>query len=132
VDLLRPFRRKSTIKGVLSQENTMHVITDPSLLSPEQQELILAATANRGMLQICNRSNTHGRAVCTKSEIFSDADDREIAQRYLHAVRELEKYLLIRQAQTRDHYELTNCGWQISRKVVAPVPTAIVSLGENI
>lgn len=110
----------------------MHVITDPSLLSPEQQELILAATANRGMLQICNRSNTYGRAVCTKSEIFSDADDREIAQRYLHEVRELEKYLLIRQAKTRDHYELTNFGWQISRKVVAPVPAAIVSLGENI
>jgi len=99
----------------------MHLITDPSQLSPDQQELILAAAHHRGKLQICNRSNTHGRAVCTKSTAFSDAEDREVSQRYLRALRELERYLLLREADARESYELTNFGWQISRKLVAPV-----------
>jgi polyphosphate kinase 2 (PPK2 family) len=101
----------------------MHVITDPNQLSPEQQELIAAAATNRGTLQICNRSNTYGRAVCTKTETFSDAVDREVAQCYLREIRELERYLLLRQAHARETYELTNFGWQISRKLVAAVPT---------
>jgi hypothetical protein len=101
----------------------MHVITDPSLLSPDQQELVMAAATNRGKLQICNRSNTHGRAVCTKTSAFTDAEDREVAQRYLHALRELERYLLLREAQARETYELTNFGWQISRKLVTAVPS---------
>ena len=100
----------------------MHVITDPSLLSPDQQELIMAAAVSRGKLQICNRSNTYGRVVCTKSTAFSDAEDREVAQRYLRALRELERYLLLREAQVRETYELTNFGWQISRKLVTAVP----------
>ena len=101
----------------------MHVITDPSLLSPDQQELVMAAATNRGKLQICNRSNTHGRAVCTKSSAFCAAEDREVAQRYLHALRDLERYLLLREAQARETYELTNFGWQISRKLVTAVPS---------
>ena len=102
----------------------MHVITDPSQLSPAQQELIKAAAHNRGKMQICNRSNTHGRAICTKSTTFSDADNREVAQRYLRALRDLERTLLMRQAQARETYELTNFGWQISRKLVTSAPTA--------
>ena len=101
----------------------MHVITDPSLLSPDQQELVMAAATNRGKLQICNRNNTHGRAVCTKSFAFCAAEDREVAQRYLHALRDLERYLLLREAQARETYELTNFGWQISRKLVTAVPS---------
>ncbi len=99
----------------------MHVITDPNLLSPDQQELIMAAASHRGKLQICNRSFTHGRAVCAQTTAFSDAEDREVAGRYLNALRELERYLLLREANVRETYELTNFGWQISRKLVAAV-----------
>jgi hypothetical protein len=101
----------------------MHVITDPSHLSHQQQELILAAAANRGMLQIANRSDTHGRAVCTRGEVFSDANDREVSQRYQQELKTLIQVLLVRQAQAKDFFELTNFGWRISRKVQALATT---------
>ena len=97
----------------------MHIISDPSLLSREQSRLIAAAAASRGVLKICIRSDTHGRAVCTKSETFCDPDDREVAAGYIRAVKELERVMLLRQAQLKGTFELTNFGWQISRKLAA-------------
>ncbi len=99
----------------------MHVISDPNLLSPEQTRLIVAAAANRGALEICIRSNTYGRAVCAKKEAFCDPEDREVATSYIEAVYELEKVLLLRQAQSKSKFELTNFGWQISRKLKSVV-----------
>jgi hypothetical protein len=95
----------------------MNTVTDPSQLSAEQCELIAAASRNRGKLQIFVRAETHGPAVHGKTEKFFDPNDRDVAARYIDRLRELERLLLIGQAERRGVYELTNFGWLISRKL---------------
>ena len=92
-------------------------ISDPDKLTPEQQDIIVAAMEDRGRFQIATRSDTNGKAVRTKDERFFDPDDREHARRYLEAVRELERLLFVRESGKRDTYELTNFGWLIGRKL---------------
>jgi hypothetical protein len=101
----------------------MNTVTDPSLLSPEQREMIAAAARNRGKLQVCVRAETHGPAVCGKTEKFFDPDDRDVAARYIERLRELERLLLMGQAERRGVYELTNFGWLISRKLRQQKPS---------
>ena len=95
----------------------MHVISDPSQLSDDQSTLISAAASNKGELQITIRSDTHGRAVCTKKDAFCDPEDREVAASYIRVVQELERLMLLRSGQSKGIFELTNFGWQISRKL---------------
>jgi hypothetical protein len=92
------------------------ITTDPSQLSSEQRELLSAAVGNRGRLRVCIRAGTHGRAVHAKEEKFFDPDDPQVAARYVDSLKQLERQLLVRQADKRDTYELTNHGWLISRK----------------
>src|SRR5262249_12332602 len=90
-------------------------VVDPCTLSSEERDLIVAAAACRGKLAIWMRSDTHGRAVCTKDTSFADPMDRSYAERHIEAVRRLEHRLLLRQNGPRNSYELTNVGWQASR-----------------
>ena len=93
-------------------------LNDPSKLTSQQQDIIVAAMEDRGRFEIANRSDTHGRAVCTKEERFFDPTDSEVARRYVDAVRELERLLFVRESGRRSQYELTNFGWLIGRKLM--------------
>lgn len=95
----------------------MHAISDPEELNLEQRELISAAAENRGRLAVRTQASTQGRAVFGKHRTFFDVDDREFATRFVETLPTLEKLLLMRQAGGRGEYELTNFGWQISRKL---------------
>ncbi len=92
-------------------------INDPNQLTPEQQDIIVAAMENRGHFQIATRSDTKGKAVRTKEEKFYDPEDRECARRHIDAVRALERLLFVREEGDRGRFELTNFGWLIGRKL---------------
>lgn len=92
-------------------------ISDPSELTVEQQDIIVAAMEDQGRLAIASRADTRGKAVRTKTAKFFDADDAEVARCYIRAVTELERLLFVRESGKRDHYELTNFGWLIGRKL---------------
>lgn len=90
---------------------------DVSSLSRIECELLRAAAANRGQLQVVMRSNTNGRAVVAGKKVFTDPADREVAQRYLAELPRLQEKQLARQSGSRNTYELTNAGWELSRKL---------------
>lgn len=92
-------------------------ISDPSRLTPEQQGIIVAAMEDQGRFQIATRSDTNGKAVRTKDQRFFDQHDRDVARRFVEAVRELERLLFVRECGRRHEYELTNFGWLIGRKL---------------
>lgn len=92
-------------------------INDPNQLTPEQQDIIVAAMEDRGQFQIATRSDTNGKAVRTKDEKFHDPEDREFARRYIDAARQLARLLFVREEGGRDRFELTNFGWLIGRKL---------------
>jgi len=92
-------------------------IQDPETLTSEQQDILVAAMNDRGQFAILQRSDTFGKAVRTKKVRFFDADDPEVARKYLDAVKQLEQLLLVREIGKRDHFELTNVGWLMGRKV---------------
>lgn len=92
-------------------------INDPDSLSPQQQDIIVAAMEDSGRFQIATRSDTAGKAVRTKKEKFYDPSDREVARTYIQAVRDLERLLFVREEGGRDRFELTNFGWLIGRKL---------------
>jgi hypothetical protein len=52
-----------------------------------------------------------------RHDAFFDRRNREVAQRYLEALHELVKLQILRSAGASEHYELTNVGWEISRKL---------------
>lgn len=93
-------------------------INDPDLLSKEQQDIIVAAMGDRGRFEIASRADTRGKAVRTKTEKFFDEADKEVARTYIKTVTELERLLFVREQDKRDHYELTNFGWLIGRKLI--------------
>jgi hypothetical protein len=92
-------------------------VCDYEALSPEQLRLIRAASKSGGRLTIAVRSDTQGRAVRTKTERFWDPDDPSTAARYVQAVTELKKQLLLREVDQAGQHELTNLGWLLSRKI---------------
>lgn len=92
-------------------------IDDPSKLTTEQQDIIVAAMEDQGRFQIASRADTRGKAVRTKTEKFFDADDPEVARSYIKSIKELERLLFVRECDKRDHFELTNFGWLIGRKL---------------
>ena len=92
-------------------------VTNPDQLDRPQQDIIVAAMEDCGRFEIAHRSDTRGKAVRTKHEKFFDADDKEFARTYVKAVPALERLLLVREAGKRDHYELTNFGWLMGRKL---------------
>ncbi len=61
-------------------------------------------------------ASTRGRAVCANRKSFFDSDDPSVALRYIEAVQSLVELQLLREAGARSNYELTNFGWEMSRK----------------
>jgi predicted transcriptional regulator len=95
----------------------MHTVTDPSELTREQIELIHAAANNRGSLRVSVRATTKGKAISGKQITFFDPHDPHVAESYIESLHQLEHLLLLQQRGQRANYELTNFGWQMSRKL---------------
>ena len=79
--------------------------------------LLAATAANRGRLQVATRVEAHGRVVMPGWPMFADTHSRQVAEQYLQAVSRLQELQFIRAADKRDHYELTNVGWEMSRRL---------------
>ena len=95
----------------------MHLIADAHNLTFAEQELIKAAVANQGVLEIATRAETHGRAVVAGRKKFFDHKDRSVAEHYLSLLARLKELELIQMVADKKSYELTNFGWQLSRSL---------------
>jgi hypothetical protein len=102
---------------VLHKESHMHAIADAHNLTEAEQELIRAATANQGVLEVAMRAETHGWAVVAGKKKFFDPKDKAVAESYISLLSRLKDLELIHEAANRKAYELTNFGWQLSRKL---------------
>jgi hypothetical protein len=95
----------------------MHVIVDASNLTSEEQDLVRAAVGNQGVLEIAMRAEMHGRAVVAGKKRFFDPKDRAVAAHFISLLARLKELELIHEIANRNAYELTNFGWQLSRKL---------------
>jgi hypothetical protein len=95
----------------------MRLIPDVHSLTEAEQELIRAAAGNQGVLEVAMRAETHGRAIVAGRKKFFDPKDRSVAEHYISLLARLKELELIHEAFNRKAYELTNFGWQLSRKL---------------
>lgn len=95
----------------------MHVIADVDSLTTDEQELIRAAVGNQGVLEIVIRAELHGRAVVAGRRKFFDPADRSVAANFISLLKRLKELELIHEVANKNAYELTNFGWQLSRKL---------------
>jgi len=95
----------------------MHTIVEASKLTVAEQALIRAAVVNQGVLEVVTRTETHGRAVVAGRKKFFDPKDRTVAEHYISLLVHLKAMELIHEAANKNAYELTNFGWQLSRKL---------------
>lgn len=95
----------------------MHTIIEADNLTAEEQELVRAAVINQGLLEIATRAETHGRAIVAGRKKFFDPKDRGVAEQYISLLAHLKQMELIHEAASKNAYELTNFGWQLSRKL---------------
>ena len=95
----------------------MHTIVEVNNLTTEEQELVRAAAGNQGVLEVAMRAELHGRAVIAGRKKFFDPKDRAVAEHYVSLLARLREIELIHEATDKRAYELTNFGWQFSRKL---------------
>jgi hypothetical protein len=95
----------------------MHTIIDADNLTDAEKELIRGAVGNQGVLEVAVRSDTRGRAVIAGRKKFFDPKDRSVAEHYISLLAKLKDMELIHEAANKKAYELTNFGWQLSRKL---------------
>ena len=95
----------------------MHVVVDARNLTSAEQELIRAAVGNQGVLEVAMRAETQGRAVFAGRKKFFDPKDRSVAAHYFSLLTHLKELELIHEVANKNAYELTNFGWQLSRKL---------------
>jgi hypothetical protein len=95
----------------------MHSIADVHNLSEAEQALIRGAAGNQGVLEVVMRAELHGRAVVAGKKKFFDPQDRSVAEHYISLLAHLKDLELIQAATNKKAYELTNFGWQLSRKL---------------
>ncbi len=89
----------------------------PETLRPAEQDVLRVAGRNGGKVEISNRSDTRGPAVRAGKDKLYDQHDPTYAQNCCEAVSTLIELQLLRTGVEPKHYELTNFGWQISRKL---------------
>ena len=102
----------------------MHTIVEVENLTDQERELVRAAMLNEGVLEIVTRSETHGRAIVAGRKKFFDPKDRGVAEQYISLIAHLKQMELIHEAASKNAYELTNFGWQLSRKLGRAEPSA--------
>ena len=95
----------------------MHTIIEADNLTTAEQDLVRAAMLNQGVLEIATRAETHGRAIVAGRKKFFDPHDRGVAEQYISLLAHLKQMELIHEAANKNAYELTNFGWQLSRKL---------------
>ena len=95
----------------------MHTVVAPETLKPAEQDVLSLAGRNGGKVEISSRSDTHGPAVRAGREKLYDPQDPTYAQNCCESVSTLIELQLLRTGEVAKHYELTNFGWQISRKL---------------
>jgi hypothetical protein len=95
----------------------MHSVIDVGHLTTEEQELIRAAACNQGGLEVVMRPSLHGWAVVAGQKKFFDRNDQTVAQHYISLLVHLKEMELIHEVANKKAYELTNFGWQFSRKL---------------
>lgn len=95
----------------------MHTAVDVSHLTTEEQNLIRAAARNQGVLEVVMRASLHGFAIVAGQKTFFDRNDRTVAARYVSLLPRLKELELIHEVANQKAYELTNFGWQFSRKL---------------
>jgi hypothetical protein len=95
----------------------MHTLVDADNLTDAEKDLIRAAVANQGVLEVSMRPETHGRAIVAGRKKFFDPKDRSVAEHYISLLARLKDMELIHEAANKKAYELTNFGWQLSRKL---------------
>jgi hypothetical protein len=95
----------------------MHTIADADLMTDAEKELIRAAVGNQGTLEVAVRPDTRGPAVIAGRKKFFDPKDRSVAEHYISLLARLKDMELIHEAANRKAYELTNFGWELSRKL---------------
>ncbi len=95
----------------------MHTLTAPESLSQEEQDVLELAAQNRGCLEIASRSDTRGAAVRSGKHKLYNPQDPDYAKNCCEAVSQLVELQLLRSGTKTKHYELTNFGWQLSRKL---------------
>lgn len=98
----------------------MHTIIEAANLTSEEQDLIRAAMVNQGQLEVVMRADTRGRAVVAGRKKFFDPKDRAVAENYISLLAHLKAMELIHETADKNAYELTNFGWQLSRKLGRP------------
>lgn len=101
---------------------TVHTIATPESLSPAQQDVVRIAGRNGGKIEISSRSDTHGPAVRSGKEKLYNPQDPTYAHHCCDAVPALIELQLLRTGSLPKHFELTNFGWQISRKLTSKNP----------
>ncbi len=97
----------------------MHTIVTAESLKPAEQDVLGIAGRNKGRLEIANRSDTRGPAVRAGKDKLYNPRDPLYAQNCCAAVHTLLELQLLRTGTAPKQFELTNFGWQISRKVIA-------------
>ena len=95
----------------------MHTIADASLMTDAEKDLIRAAVGNQGVLEVAVRPDTRGPAIIAGRKKFFDPKDRSVAEHYISLLARLKDMELIHEAANRKAYELTNFGWELSRKL---------------
>jgi hypothetical protein len=95
----------------------MHTLTAPESLKPEEQAVVELAASNSGKIEIANRSDTRGPAVRAGRQKLYNQQDPTYAKMCCEAVSQLIELQLLRTAGGPKQYELTNFGWQLSRKL---------------
>lgn len=95
----------------------MHTLKEPESLNSEERAVLELAAQNRGELEIANRSDTRGFAVRGGRHKLFDPHHLEYARNCCEAVGRLVEWQLLRASGKPKHYELTNFGWQLSRKI---------------
>ncbi|TWU21905.1 AAA family ATPase [Bythopirellula polymerisocia] len=95
----------------------MHTIAAPESLNTEEQDVVRVAARNSGKLAIENRSDTRGHAVRAGNEKLYNPQNPDYAKNCCEAVSQLIEMQLLRTGDGPKQYELTNFGWQLSRKL---------------
>lgn len=95
----------------------MHTIVTAESLKPAEQDVLNLAGRNNGKLEIANRSDTRGPAVRAGKDKLYNPHDPLYAQNCCDAIITLMDLQLLRTGTTPKHFELTNFGWQMSRKL---------------
>ncbi|QDU88043.1 hypothetical protein Pla175_14130 [Pirellulimonas nuda] len=100
----------------------MHCVEDIGSLVPEEVAVLGAAAQNRGVIEIALKSDTRGRAVRAGTVKLFDREDPGYSKRCCDAVPRLVELQLLSASAVPNRFELTNFGWQFSRKACAERP----------